>query len=142
MFISLPRVVTGNSAASTALNLASTVIMDSLRNALNRKSRYIVVPRDSSASVLAVTRNTDSIARLTHAEMFASLAAQQAGSGFVTWMMTLRDLTAQGSSAIRSVSIRVPADSMLNGTDSLIARSVRMFEELDRAPRRVALPPG
>jgi hypothetical protein len=31
---------------------------------------------------------------------------------------------------------------MLAGTDSIVARSVRMFDEIDRAPRKAGLPPG
>jgi hypothetical protein len=141
MFISTPRALPGNASANAALNMASAVIMDSLRSTLSRKPRYVVLSRDSVAATLAVTRQTDSIATLTHAEMFASLLPQMS-AGFVTWQVTLRDLTALGSYTVRTVSVRVPADSMLAGTDSIVARSVRLFDELDRAPRKPKPPPG
>jgi len=136
VFVSIPRELRG----SAGINLAGTVIMNTLRAALARDPRYRVIPADSVARALAVTRTTDSIAVQQQVELFASLSPIPTSDGSVIWQLTARDLSAHGAYALRLTSVTVPLDSLLLRSDSLISMTVKHFAEMDKAPRRAPRP--
>jgi hypothetical protein len=134
VFVSVPATMAGNAAASAA----AATIMDTLRVALSHNPRYQVISRDSSAGALTRSRTTDSIAKMLDVELFASLQWHAIPDGHANWQITVRDLGAHAAYSNRITSARVPSDSLLSATDSLIARSVRALAELDHAPRKAS----
>jgi serine/threonine-protein kinase len=132
LFVSIPS----EARRSTAVGASAGAIMDSLRKALSRNKRYIVIDRDSVRDALARTRTTDSIAKLLNVELFASLYPTVGRDSSVQWTLTLRDLTAHPAFGSRSTSVHTRADSIPWVTDTLIRAGLRMLDEIDRAPRR------
>jgi serine/threonine-protein kinase len=117
---------------------ASDSLVDSLRRAISRGGRFLVIDADSTRQVLARTRSVDDVARIMNVELFASVLLGLVPDGSVIWQVTLRDLSAHTSFATRTFAHRAPRDSVLVRTDSLIVRVLRQLEEMDRAPRRAS----
>ena len=132
IFVSIPS----EARRMTPVGAASGAIMDSLRKTLSRNKRYVVIDRDSVRDALGRTRTTDSIAKLLNVDLFASLYPNVAKDSSVQWTLTVRDLTAHPAFNMRTTSVHPRADSVAWVTDTLVRASLRMLEEMDRAPRR------
>ena len=120
---------------------AGSAIMNVLRKSLSAQPRFAEVDRDSTLAVLTKTRERDSVVRALDADMMATIRGNAVAGDSVMWVLTVWDLTAHGAYASRTItSGRVPLTEPLANVDSLISKSVRAFQELDRAPRRAVDP--
>jgi hypothetical protein len=120
-----------------AMQDAGSAIMNVLRKALSGQSRFVPVERDSTLSALTRSRNRDSVATVLNADMMATIRGNMMPGDSVTWVLTVWDLTAHNAFSQRSVTAgKVPLSDPLANVDSLVQRSVRALQEVDRAPRR------
>jgi hypothetical protein len=131
--ITEPRVSRGLEAAQPI----GAAIADSLRRVLGASRRFIIVPQDSVRAALEKTRTIDDLAQLLNADMFASISVSRFRGDSALWQVTARDLTAHGAYGVRSA----PAlPSLLQGPvvaqDSMVARTLANFTEMDKAPRK------
>lgn len=111
-------------------------VVDSLRSALARDGRYLLIPRDSVAAMLQRTRTITAIADTMQVELFASVSASVLPDTSIIWQVTTRDLGAHPSYATRSITMHTMRPVLLKGLDSLVAGTTRSLRDQDRAPRR------
>ena len=111
-------------------------VVDSLRRALARDGRYILVPADSVRDILTRTRTISAISDSMKVDLFASVGASVMPDTSVIWQITTRDLSAHTSYASRSVTTHGFRPNVLTGLDELVTGTVRSLREQDRAPRR------
>jgi tRNA A-37 threonylcarbamoyl transferase component Bud32 len=122
------------------VNAAAARIMDSVRRALEKDARYVVIPPESVGQVLTNTRMIDSVAKRLNADLFLSLTPVMLRNGVLQWQLAARDLSANSAYRERVVPVHVHIDSLLALTDSLVLKGLQSLHEIDRAPRRP--PPG
>jgi hypothetical protein len=116
---------------------AGSAIMNVLRKALSGQARFVAVERDSTLATLTRSRNRDSVAAVLNADMMATIRGNMMPGDSVTWVLTVWDLTAHNAYSQRAVSAgKVALSDPLANVDSLVQRSVRALQEMDRAPRR------
>jgi hypothetical protein len=113
-------------------------VVDSVRVALTRDPRYVLVPADSVREALAKTRSVSTISDALNVDLFVSVAASVMADTSIIWQVTNRDLGAHSSYATRAITIRADRSSWLKGIDSLVVGTMRFLREQDRAPRRQA----
>ena len=135
LFISYPTL------SSRARFLAPQVdsVVESLRAALARDPRYVIIPADSVRAILQKTRTISAISEAMNVELFASVAASVLPDTTVIWTITSRDLGAHGAFATRAITAHGLRPNVLKGVDSLITGTVRFLKEQDRAPRKTML---
>jgi serine/threonine protein kinase len=120
-----------------AVQDAGSAVMNVLRKTLNAQPHMTEADRDSTLAVLARTRDRDSVSHELNADMMATIRGNLASGDSVMWVLTLWDLTAHRSFAQRSITAgKVAIADPLANVDSLMAKSVRALQEMDRAPRR------
>lgn len=136
LFLSHPR-LTARQAAFTS---AADSLADSLRGAIQRTGRFVVIDPDSTRLMLERTRTINTIAEAMKVEVFASIYLAQQRDSTVTWTITVRDLTAHPVFTTRSMSTRSDPGVPLSSIDGLVSKSVQFLHEIDRAPRRPTPP--
>ncbi|HEY5545781.1 MAG TPA: serine/threonine-protein kinase [Gemmatimonadaceae bacterium] len=111
-------------------------VVDSVRAALGRDSRYVLVPADSVRQALVKTRSVNTISDSLDVDLFVSIAASVLPDTSVIWQVTNRDLGAHSAYATRAITMRGERPNLLKGIDSLVLGTTRFLREQDRAPRR------
>jgi serine/threonine protein kinase len=133
------RVVITEPRVSRGMEEAGPVgagLADTLRRALGSK-RFIIVPQDSVRAALEKTRTIDDLASILNADMFASISVQRFRGDSSLWQVTSRDMTAHGAYSVRAFpSMPSPPRGPVMAMDSLVARTVASFNEMDKAPRK------
>ena len=132
VFISYPTLI----SRSRALAPQVDSVVDSLRRALARDTRYVLVPADSVREILQRTRTISTISNELKVELFASLGVSVLPDSTVLWQVTTRDLSAHSSYASRAITAHARLSDALSGIDSLVAGTARFLREQDRSPRR------
>jgi serine/threonine-protein kinase len=118
------------------LRLAAEVLIDSLRSAIGRESRYSLIPQDSVRAMLGRTRNIRAISEALQVELMTSIILNVQPDNSVIWTLTVRDLTAHPAFATRSTVTRGPPGPVPPRLEVLVSRARRYLDEMDRAPRR------
>ena len=136
LFLSSPRL----SARQAAFAPVVDSLADSLRRAIVRSARFIVIDADSTRMMLERTRTINSIAAAMKVDLFASIYLSPQADSTVAWTVTVRDLTAHQAFATRSMGVKSDSGAPLSAIDKLVGRSVQFLHEIDRAPRRAAPP--
>jgi serine/threonine-protein kinase len=132
LFVSFPTL----NSRSRVLAPQVDSVVDSLRAALGRDPRYVLVPADSVREMLARTRTISRIADSMKVDLFASLTASVLPDTSVMWQVTIRDLSAHSAYATRAITMHGLRPDVLKGIDSLVSGTARFLREQDRAPRR------
>ena len=115
-------------------------LADSLRRALDSHPRYAVVPPDSVAAVLAVTRTVNALQERLRANLIVSIALIP-GADSVTRTVTVRQFAAAGTqSGVRHLTDRVAANAPNARLNDVVRQVVRALFELEGGTR--ARPPG
>ena len=110
-------------------------LADSLRRALDSHPRYAVVPPDSVAAVLAVTRTVNALQEQLRANLLISIALIP-GADSVTRTVTVRRFAAGGAeSGVRHLTDRVAANAPNARLDDVVRQVVRALFELEGGPR-------
>ena len=119
--------------ARPELNAAAAVLVDSLMAGLDRHPRYVVVPRDSVAAVLARSRTVEAVREALDADVIVSLSLIATPDDSVTRLVQVRDLTPpDGRSTSRVVSARVPAMDAARGAGQVPHEVLRALFEMER----------
>lgn len=132
VFISTPRLRSTFEAFGPAVDS----LADSLRRAIARNPRFIVIDADSTRSILERTRTISRISETMAVELFASIFMNLQSDSSVAWTVTLRDLTAHPSYATRGMGVMSDPGAPLSAIGKLVAQSMDHLQEMDRAPRR------
>jgi len=132
LFVSYPA--PSSRTRSIAPQLDSLV--DSLRSALGRNRRYVLVPEDSVREALAKTRSVSAISDSMNVELFTSISASVLPDTSVIWQVMSRDLGANTTYATRAITMRSTRPDLLRGIDSLVLATMKLLREQDHAPRR------
>jgi serine/threonine protein kinase len=118
---------------------AGSRVMDVLRAAIRSLPRYVQVPRDSTLSILARSRNRETVMSALNADIMVSVAAnlRSSSADSVSWTITVRDLGAASSYQSRSFQSAVTtlADPLAL-TAPLLSRVLAAIEQMDVAPRK------
>ena len=136
LLLSHPRL----SARQGALASAADSLADSLRMAIQRTGRFVVIDQDSTRRMLERTRTINTIAEAMNVEVFASIYLTQQKDSAISWTITVRDLTAHPAFTTRSIATRSDPGAPLSSIEGLVSKSVQFLHEIDRAPRRPTPP--
>jgi len=132
VFISTPRLSRSQAAFAPAVDS----LADSLRRAIARNPRFIVIDADSTRSILERSRTISTISDAMNVDLFASIYINPQSDSTVAWTVTLRDLSAHSVYAVRGMGVKSDPGAPLSAIDKLVALSVQHLEEMDRAPRK------
>ena len=132
LFVSFPTL----SSRSRIIAPQVDSLVDSLRSALSRNRRYVLVPEDSVRDALAKTRSVSAISDSMNVELFASVTASVLPDTSVIWQVTSRDLGANTAYMTRAITMRTQRPDLLKGIDSLVLATMKQLREQDHAPRR------
>ncbi len=132
VFISTPRLRSTFEAFGPVVDS----LADSLRRAIARNPRFIVIDADSTRSILERTRTISRISETMAVELFASIFMNLQSDSSVAWTVTLRDLTAHPSYGTRGMGVMSDPGAPLSAIGKLVAQSMDHLQEMDRAPRR------
>lgn len=116
------------------LDAAALVIVDTLRRALDAHPRYVVVPADSVAAVLAESRTINTVQERLNADVIVSLSLIPSRDSLVR-LVAIRDLTAPGGQVSRAVSVPTELADPTGGIDHVVRDTFRALAEMDRASR-------
>jgi serine/threonine-protein kinase len=116
------------------LDAAALVIADTLRRALDAHPRYVVVPADSVAAVLAESRTINTVQERLNADIIVSLSLIPSRDSLVR-LVQIRDLTSPAGQSARSVSVPTELENPTAGVEQLVRETFRALAELDRAAR-------
>ena len=132
LFVSFPTL----SSRSRSIAPQVDSLVDSLRAALGRNRRYVLVPEDSVRDALTKTRSVSAISDSMNVELFASVTASVLPDTSVIWQVTSRDLGANTAFMTRAITMRTQRPDLLKGIDSLVLATMKQLREQDHAPRR------
>jgi len=116
------------------LDAAALVIADTLRRALDAHPRYVVVPADSVAAVLAESRTVNTVQERLNADIIISLSLIPSRDTLVR-LVQIRDLTAPGGQVSRAVSAPTDLAHPTDGVDRVVRETFRALAEMDRVAR-------
>lgn len=136
VFVSTPQL---RSSLET-LGPATDSLADSLRRAIARNPRFIVIDADSARLILERTRTISRISETMAVELFASIFVNLQRDSSVAWTVTVRDLGAHPSYSTRGMGVKSDPGAPLSAIAKLVAQSVDHLREMDRAPRRQSSP--
>jgi hypothetical protein len=116
------------------LDAAALVIADTLRRALDAHPRYIVVPADSVAAVLAESRTINTVQERLNADVIVSLSLIPSRDSLVR-LVQVRDLTSPAGQLTRAVSVPTELANPTAGVDRVVRETFRALAEMDRTAR-------
>ncbi len=116
------------------LDAAALVIVDTLRRALDAHPRYVVVPADSVAAVLAESRTINTVQERLNADIIVSVSLIPSRDSLVR-LVQIRDLTSPGGQISRAVSVPTELANPTGGVDRVVRETFRALAEMDRAGR-------
>ena len=128
--VAMPR----PSRSRPEVDAIAKVLADSLRVAIDRHPRYVVVPADSVAAALLESRTVNTVQEKLHADIFVSIALLPARDSVVR-MISIRDLTGADGFNFRSVVSAVAASQPMEGISQLLPQVVRSLLEMERGAR-------
>jgi len=133
-------VITEPNVTSRALQpsvMMATQFADSLRKILGKSKRFTLIDRDSVKAAAQLARSTNEIAPMLHADVTASVQLFRATGDSVIWQVTARDLSASPAYGLRAWTTKpIAQGDKIAGLDTLLARTAKDLEEMDKAPRR------
>lgn len=132
LFVSFPTL----SSRTRFLQPQLDSLVDSLRRALGRDPRYVLIPGDSVREMLARTRTISRISDSMKVDLFVSVAASVMPDTSIIWQVTTRDLSAHSTYHTRALTTNGKRPDLLRDIDSLVVGAARFLREQDRAPRR------
>ena len=139
--VALPR--TNRSRAD--LDAAVMVIADTLRRALDAHPRYVVVPADSVAAVLAESRTVNTVQERLQADIIVSLSLIPVRDSLVR-LVQVRDLTSPMGQSTRVLSVPTAQADPTGGVEKVVRETFRLLAEMDRTAREMmrarAVSPG
>lgn len=116
------------------LDAAALVIADTLRRALDAHPRYVVVPADSVAAVLAESRTINTVQERLNADIIVSLSLIPSRDSLVR-LVQIRDLTSPSQPSSLAVSVPTDLANPTAGVDQVVRYTLRALAELDRSAR-------
>jgi tRNA A-37 threonylcarbamoyl transferase component Bud32 len=116
------------------LDAAALVIADTLRRALDAHPRYVVVPADSVAAVLAESRTINTVQERLNADIIVSLSLIPSRDSLVR-LVQVRDLTSPVGQLSRAVSVPTELANPTAGVDQVVRETFRALAEMDRTAR-------
>jgi hypothetical protein len=116
------------------LEAAALVIVDTLRRALDAHPRYVVVPADSVAAVLAESRTINTVQERLNADIIVSLSLIPSRDSLVR-LVQIRDLTSPSQPSSLAVSVPTDLANPTAGVDQVVLYTFRALATLDRNAR-------
>jgi eukaryotic-like serine/threonine-protein kinase len=129
--VALPRA----SRDRADLDAVATTLADTLRRAFDAHPRFVAVPADSVAAVLAQSRTLNTLQERLDADVIISITLVPTRDSVVR-LVQVRDLHGPSGMAMRVVSTSAPAGSPAAGLDRLVPETFRALQEMDRAARQ------
>ena len=125
-------------------SLLGRAVADSLRRTLrSRRSQYTLVDQDSIRDIVLRTRNVSEITKSLNSDLLVSVTLVQTRGDSAVLQLTAYDLTAINQYRQRAAtSKQVPKNEVLAQLDALLLSTLTYLDEMTRAPRRPAPPPG
>jgi hypothetical protein len=130
--VALPRA----SRTRPDLDAVASVLADTLRRAFDAHPRYVVVPADSVAAVLAGSRTVQTVQERLQADVIVSISLIPARDSIVR-LVQLRDLSAPDGFDMRVVTTNAAAGDPAAGLDRLVPEALRALQEMERARFRM-----
>lgn len=130
--VALPRA----SRTRPDLDAVASVLADTLRRAFDAHPRYVVVPADSVAAVLAGSRTVQTVQERLQADVIVSISLIPARDSIVR-LVQLRDLAAPDGFELRVVATSAAAGDPAAGLDRLVPDALQALQEMERARVRV-----
>lgn len=133
-------VITEPNITSRTLQPSQSVALqfsDRLRKLLSKNKRFTIVDRDSVRALAQTVRSINEIAPMLHADVVANVQLYRANGDSVIWQLTARDLSASPAYGVRVWATKpMTQGDRIAGLDTLLARTAKDLEEMDKAPRR------
>ena len=126
--VALPRPARGR----PDLDALALTIADSLRIGIDKHPRYIVVPADSVASALALSRTVNGIQERLDADIIVSINLIQAKDSVVR-MISMRDLTAPNGFNYRVVANTVGGADLSVGLTEMVPKALSELAAMERS---------
>lgn len=129
--VALPRA----SRDRADLDAVATTLADTLRRAFDAHPRFVAVPADSVAAVLAQSRTLNTVQERLDADVIISITLVPARDSIIR-LVQVRDLHGPSGMTMRVVSTSAPAGAPAAGLDKLVPETFRALMEMDRAARQ------
>ncbi len=118
------------------LDAAAAILADTLRSALDAHPRFVVVPADSVAAVLAESRTVNTVQERLNADLILSISLVPVKDSVVRFVQ-VRDVSGAGPAASRVVVTSSPLAEPAAQVERVVRETFRTIAEMDRTSREL-----